>query len=146
MKIQNILRMQVAVIAVGAALLLAGAARAQEIDNPTFDQGQNSVPFAQKQATPAASAAKAMVGAATPTKQAAVIAPVNGNVSVATTDAVATQEGVVSVAPPMEGWMAAAFFFTIVLGIFYVRTDRRRRIGAVVVARASRVGRAIQES
>jgi len=146
MKIQNILRMQVAVIAVGAALLLAGAVRAQEIDNPSFDQGKNSVPFSQKQATSAASAAKAVVGAAAAAKQAAVAAPDNGNASVATTAAVATQEGVVSVAPPMEGWMAAAFFFTIVLGIFYVRTERRRRIGTVEVARASRVGRAIQES
>jgi len=54
MKIQNIFRMQVAVITIGAALLLAGAARAQEIDNPSFDEGANSVPFTQPSPAPAA--------------------------------------------------------------------------------------------
>jgi hypothetical protein len=54
MKIQNIFRMQVAIITIGAALLLAGTARAQEIDNPSFDEGTNSVPFTQPSPVPAA--------------------------------------------------------------------------------------------
>jgi hypothetical protein len=54
MKIHDIFRMQVAVIAIGAALLLAGTARAQEIDNPSFDEGANSVPFTQPSPVPAA--------------------------------------------------------------------------------------------
>jgi hypothetical protein len=54
MKIQNIFRMQVAVITIGAALLLAGTARAQEIDNPSFDEGANSVAFTQPSPVPAA--------------------------------------------------------------------------------------------
>jgi hypothetical protein len=54
MKIKNIFRMQLAVITIGAALLLAGTARAQEIDNPSFDEGANSVPFTQPSPVPAA--------------------------------------------------------------------------------------------
>ena len=133
MKIKDIFRMQVAAIAVGAALLLAGATRAQDADTPHFDQGSNSVALAQK-----------VTLVARNTSNAAVLA-VQGSAN-ASNGATEVQEGVVPVAPPMEGWMAAALFFTIVLGIFYVRTERRRRIGSVQAARPSRVGRAVQES
>ena len=47
MKIQNILRAQVAVIGFAAAFLLAGGARAQEIDNTVWEDSPNVEQFPQ---------------------------------------------------------------------------------------------------
>jgi len=47
MKIQNILRTQVAVIGFAAAFLLAGGARAQEIDNTVWEDSPNVERFPQ---------------------------------------------------------------------------------------------------
>ncbi len=47
MKIQNILRTQVAVIGFAAAFLLAGGARAQEIDNTVWEDSSNVERFPQ---------------------------------------------------------------------------------------------------
>lgn len=47
MKFQNKVRTQLAIVGLGAALLFAGAARAQEIENATFNDGPNVAPFTQ---------------------------------------------------------------------------------------------------
>lgn len=95
MKIQNILRTQVAVIGFAAAFLLAGGARAQEIDNTVWEDSSNVERFPQP--APAAVAN-------------------NGNTvmanSVETDTAVAAQssvvrEAVVSGGSAREGWLIA---------------------------------------
>lgn len=79
MKIQNIIRIQAMVLGVGAALLLAGSVRAQEIENTTFNDGPNMVAFEQQApASPATSSTVAAVAAPVVTGEAAVatLAPV----------------------------------------------------------------------
>ena len=64
MKIQNIIRMQVAIIGFGAALLMASAAPAQEISNSEWAESQNateSVQVAQAPATTNAQTAQTPV-------------------------------------------------------------------------------------
>src|SRR5271154_2181426 len=101
MKIQNIIRIQVAVVAIGAAFLLASAAHAQEIDNPSFDEGPNSVPFSQpRPATASADLNAAAAGSLTPV----VYASVAGSPVATTTEPVATEAGVFSHATTVEGW------------------------------------------
>jgi hypothetical protein len=142
MKVQNIFRMQVAVMAVGAALLFAGAASAQEIDNPSFDQGSNSVPFSQKaDATKANSSKPAAVaenhaskGAANPARKA-----------VASENTV-QQDGMVSAPPPLEFWMSIAGFFAVVMGMLYVRSEKRRRLANLNEQHAVRVRRTAAQS
>jgi hypothetical protein len=56
MKVQNVLRTPLLAFGLGAALLLAGSAKAQEIVNTEFADGPHVVPFSQPvdlQATPA---------------------------------------------------------------------------------------------
>jgi hypothetical protein len=145
MKIQNIFRMQVAVMAVGAALLFAGAARAQEIDNPSFDEGSNSMPFSQKADAAKANHAKSAAadhsaenrtskGAANPAPNAIV-----GKNAVA-------QDGVVSEPPPLEFWMSIAAFFAVVMGMLYVRSEKRRRLSNLNEQHAVRVRRTAAQS
>jgi hypothetical protein len=140
MKIQNIFRMQVAVMAVGAALLLAGAARAQEIDNPSFDEGSNSTPFSQKAEATKANSSKsaaenrASQGAANPAPNAVV------------SKNIVEQDGVISDPPPLEFWMSIAAFFTVVMGLLYVRSERRRRLANLNEQHALRVRRTASQS
>ena len=142
MKIQNIFRMQVAVMAVGAALLFAGAARAQEIDNPSFDEGSNSVPFSQKaDATKANSTQPAPVVENRASKGAANPAP-NAIVS----ENALVQNEVVSQPPPVEFWMSIAAFFSVVMGLVYVRSERRRRLASVNEQHAVRIRRTVPQS
>jgi hypothetical protein len=92
MKLQNILRTQVAVIGFTAAFLLAGGARAQEIDNTIWEESPNVERFPQP-----APAAVANVLSALPTVQAdaaAVIAQPS-----------VTSEAVVSSGTAREGWV-----------------------------------------
>jgi len=142
MKIQNIFRMQVAVMAVGAALLFAGAARAQEIDNPSFDEGSNSVPFSQKvdankansnQPAPAAEN-RASKGAANPAPNAIV------------SENAIVQSEVVSQPPPVELWMSIAGFLAVLMGLLYVRSEKRRRLVNVNEQHAVRVRRTAAQS
>ena len=142
MKIQNIFQMQVAVIAVGAALLFAGAARAQEIDNPSFDEGSNSVPFSQKaDATKANSTQPAPVAENRASKGEANPAP-NAIVS----ENALVQNEVVSQPPPVEFWMSIAAFFSVVMGLLYVRSERRRRLANVNEQDAVRIRRTVPQS
>jgi hypothetical protein len=142
MRIQNIFRMQVAVMAVGAALLFAGAASAQEIDNPSFDQGANSVPFSQKAeaakanaSTPAAAPEnRASKGAASPLPNAVV------------SENTLERGGMVSAPPPLEFWMSIAAFLALVIGLLYVRSEKRRRLANLNEQHAVRVRRTAAQS
>ncbi len=142
MKIQNIFRMQVAMMAVGAALLFAGAASAQEIDNPSFDEGPNSMPFSQKADATKANSTNLVAAAENPaSKDVANPAP-NAIVS---ENAVVKSE-VVSEPPPLEFWMSVAAFFTVVMGLLYVRSEKRRRLVNVNEQHAVRVRRTAAQS
>ena len=116
MKIQNIFRMQVAVMAIGAALLLAGAARAQEIDNPSFDEGSSSVPFTQPSPSQA-SAALQNVAASSPATVAASVA----------TDPAPKNNVVLSGMASSEGRMIAAIALCLALVTGLRRSVTRRR-------------------
>jgi len=124
MKIQNIIRIQVAVVAIGAAFLLASAAHAQEIDNPSFDEGPNSVPFSQpRPATASADLNAAAAGSLTPV----VYASVAGSPVATTTEPVATEAGVFSHATTVEGWSMATMAICIALFTLLLRMENRRR-------------------
>jgi len=123
MKIQTIIRMQVAVVAIGAAFLLASAAHAQEIDNPSFAQ-PDSVPFSQPRPAPAS----ANVNAAAQEPQTTVAYASVAGAPVATiTEPVATQAGVFSHAPTVEGWSMATMAICIALFTLLLRMENRRR-------------------
>lgn len=142
MRIQNIFRMQVAVIAVGATLLFAGAARAQEIDNPSFDQGSNSVPFSQK-----ADATKAATTKSAPaTENRASNGTENPAPNAIVSENVVAKSEVVSGPPPMQLWMSIAAFFTVVMGLLYVRSEKRRRLANLNQQHAMRVRRTAAQS
>jgi hypothetical protein len=140
MKIQNIFRTQVAVMAVGAALLFAGAASAQEIDNPSFDQGSNSTPFSQKaDATNANSTKSAAADRSTENRA------TKGEANPAR-NAVVSENAVVSQPPRLELWMSIAAFFTVVMGLLYVRSEKRRRLANLNEQHAVRVRRTAAQS
>jgi hypothetical protein len=92
MKLQNILRTQVAAIGFAAAFLLAGGARAQEIDNTVWEDSPNVERFPQP-----APAAVANVLSALPTVQA--------DAAAAIAQSSATSEAVVSSGTAREGWV-----------------------------------------
>lgn len=88
MKIQNIIRMQVMVIGVGAALLLASSVRAQEIENSSFNDGPNMVAIEQQ--VPASAATNSTVAAVDSTAMVSPAAPMM------------TQEAAVSMLAPVQ--------------------------------------------
>jgi len=92
MKIQNILRTHVAVIGFAAAFLLAGGARAQEIDNTIWEDSPNVERFPQP--APAAVANDLNALATVQTAAAAVIAQPS-----------VTNEAIVSGGAAREGWV-----------------------------------------
>jgi hypothetical protein len=92
MKIQNILRTNLVVMGFAAAFLLAGGARAQEIDNSTWEDSPNVERFPQP--APAAVANDLKTGATIQTDAAAVIAQES-----------VTSEAVVSGGAAREGWV-----------------------------------------
>ncbi len=142
MKIQNIFRMQVAVMAVGAALLFAGAAGAQEIDNPSFDEGSNSMPFSQKaDATKANSTNSAAAAENRASNDAA-----NPAANAVITENTVAQNDVVSQPPQLEFWMSIAAFFTVVMGLIYLRSEKRRRLANVNEQHTVRVRRTAAQS
>jgi hypothetical protein len=142
MKIQNIFRMQVAVMAVGAALLFAGAASAQEIDNTSFDEGSNSMPFSQKSDATKANSTKSAAAAENRASKGAANPAPNAVVS----ENPVQQDGVVSDPPPLEFWMSIAAFLTVVLGLVYVRSEKRRRLANLNRQHAVRVRRTAAQS
>jgi hypothetical protein len=119
MKIQNILRTQVVVMAIGAAFLLAGATHAQEIDNPSFDEGPNSVPFSQPEPASTSGHSKLI---STESHATASSAP-----AVVTTKPLVAQAGVISEEPSIQAWAIAMMTGCFLLSIFVLRTEARRR-------------------
>jgi hypothetical protein len=110
MKIQNIIRMQAIVIALGSALFLAGSLRAQEIDNVSFDEGPNSIPMGQ--AVPARAPK-----ASTP---AAANSPLP-NVNTEAKTPINSEEVLDSRITPVDRWSMAALLVCIALGALYLR-------------------------
>jgi hypothetical protein len=124
MKIQNVIRMQIVAVAIGAAMLSAGASRAQEIDNPSFDQGPNSVPFSQK--------AHASASSALPSNAAASNAPAPHPVlasTPATTTArpLAEEAAVISLPASVESGAVATMAISAGLFILLLRMETKRR-------------------
>jgi hypothetical protein len=105
--------MQAIVIGLGAALLMTGAARAQEIENTNFDDGPNVTKFAQPQHSDfvVAPATAATPAAATSTS--------------ATDVPVTTREAALSVLAPIEGWMIAFLLLCIALIATYAVSELR---------------------
>jgi hypothetical protein len=116
MKIENIIRMQGIVIALGAALLLASSVHAQEIDNVSFDEGPNSIPMGQAVPAPAPTAS-------TP---AATNLPVPNVKDVAAAQLV-TADLVESRITPVDRWFLASLLTCIALGALYLRASANRR-------------------
>jgi hypothetical protein len=114
MKIKNMMRMQAVVIGFGAAMLLASAAPAQEIDNPTWDEGTNSVPFAKAAPAPTASNSNSAVTDPTGVSPAATI-----------TQEVVAQAGVVPESVPVERWTMASLLVCIGLVVAYMREEKK---------------------
>ena len=77
MKLQTILRLQLLATGLGAALLLAGQAKAQEITNAEFDDGPYVVPFSDTVSTedPAVAASPVMTESQALQVMAAISAP-----------------------------------------------------------------------
>src|SRR5258708_37221406 len=119
MKIQNIFRMHMMLAAAGAALLFAGAAHAQEIDNnPIFDQGPDSVALSQP--SPAATAGN--LNSAAAGSQANV-----ASAPAAASAQVMTQAAVVSPKASTEASMLATMAVCIGLAVLLCRTQYTRR-------------------
>lgn len=119
MKIQKILRMHVMLAAVGAALLFAGAAHAQEIDNnPIFDQGPDSVALSQPSPAPTAG----NLNSATAGSQADVAAA-----PAAASAQVVTQAAMISQKTSTEASIVATMAVCIGLAVLLVRTETKRR-------------------
>jgi hypothetical protein len=145
MKVQNIFRMQVAVMTVGAALLFAGAASAQEIDNPSFDQGSNSVPFSQKADATKTNSIKPAVADRFAENRASKSAANPAPNAIVSENAVAKSD-VVSGPPPVEFWMSIGAFFAVVMGLLYVRSEKRRRLANLNEQHAMRIRRTAEQS
>jgi hypothetical protein len=143
MKIQNIFRMQVAVIAVGAALLFAGAVSAQEIDNPSFDEGSNSVPFSQRADATNTNLTKPAAVAENRAGNGAANSAPNAVVS---QNAAVLPDKAVSEPPSLESWMSIAAFLTVVMGLLYVRSEKRSRLANVNEQHTVRVSRIAAQS
>ena len=96
MKIQNILRTQVAVIGFAAAFLLAGGARAQEIDNTVWEDSPNVERFPQPAPATVANNVNTVVANSVQTDTAALVAQPS-----------MVREAVVSGGTAREGWLIA---------------------------------------
>jgi hypothetical protein len=118
MKIQKIFRMHLMLAAVGAALLFAGAAQAQEIDNnPIFDQGPDSVALSQPSTAATAGNLNSEAGSQ------ADVAPASAALSAQ----VMTQAAVISQKASAEASMVATMAVCIGLAVLLARTETKRR-------------------
>ena len=128
MKIQNMIRMQALVVGFGAALLMASAAPAQEIDNPTWDEGTNSVPFTQPAAPPVENSSNTAVAGhpsgATPSK-------VVGR-------QITSEASVIPQEIPIERWTIAALVVCLALVVVYAREEKKRSDRYIARSRAAR--------
>jgi len=94
MKIQNILRTQVAIIGFAAALLLAGGARAQEIDNTVWEDSPNVERFPQPAPAAVANNVNTVMANSVQTDAATVVSRSS-----------VVREAVVSGGTAREGWL-----------------------------------------
>jgi hypothetical protein len=117
MKVQNIFRMQAMVIGLGAALLLASSAPAQEIVNTSFNDGPNVATFDQP-TTPAAAQVSAAGANVT-----------NANASAPAVEVpapVVAEEAIVSFEDSAQRWLIASAFFGIMMLAIYALAEVRR--------------------
>jgi hypothetical protein len=115
MKLQNILRTHVAVIGFAAAFLLAGGARAQEIDNTIWEDSPNVERFPQP--APAAVANDLSAVATVQADAAALIAQPS-----------VTGEAVVSNGTAREGWVIGmSIMFMAPLAVVLLAKVRRAK-------------------
>lgn len=126
MKIQNIFRTQLMVIGFGAALMLAGSAPAQEIDNTVWADNNTIAMPAEQPAAPAAATQSAAndLNSATPDSGAI-------NLAAMSTTSIAERESVASQWKPTQDWLISTMVVCIMLaGVYaYVTTRRAARSG-----------------
>jgi hypothetical protein len=116
MRFQNFIRMNAMVIGFGAAFLLASSAPAQEIDNPGWDGGPNTISLAQPAPAPAAGE----LGSAVASSQA-----IASDAGIA--KSLATQETVISQPTPVQSWVVASLLICFALAALYVQSETKRR-------------------
>jgi hypothetical protein len=124
MKIQNILRTHVIVMGFAAACLLAGGARAQEIDNTVWADSSNVETFPQAAAAAVANDLNAMARNSVQTDTAAVIALPS-----------VSNEAVVTGGFAREGWVIAASI-TLMAPLAVLLLSKVRRVKHSVQSRA----------
>jgi len=117
MKLQNILRMQAIVIGLGATLLLASSAPAQEIVNTEFPDGPNVAAFAQP--APAATvndsdAAVVLIPSVMSPAAASIATPVPA------------QAAAISLWYSVQGWVIASLLLCIGLVALYALAEAKR--------------------
>jgi hypothetical protein len=116
MKIQNIFRTHVVVIGFAAAFVLAGGARAQEIDNTVWADNSNVESF-----PPPAPATFA-------NELSAVTNSVQANTAAVVKQSSVNNEAIVSGGATNEGWLIATSILLIApLGLFMLAKVRRAR-------------------
>lgn len=108
MKIQNILRMQVAMMGFAGMMFLASAAPAQEITNTEWPDAPGATESVQAAARPVASEGNTAVGNST---------AANASVS---------QDAAISPLPTMEAWMAGSLVVFAAMVGWFKRSAARR--------------------
>ncbi len=117
MKVQNILRVTMIMIGIGAALLLTGSVQAQEIENTVWDDGPTVAPFAQPAPTLTANDLQP--------SSAKSLAPEMSFAGV-TTSPLITEEASVSQWTPVEGWLFVSLLVCIALVALYALEEAKR--------------------
>lgn len=117
MKFQNMIRTQLVVVGIGAALMFAGTAKSQEIENSTFSDGPNVVAFAQPTAQDAVAPNTALAGsqAVRPT---AAINP--------STNVISAQQASLEQQPPTDTWLLGTLLACIGAIALYALTVAKR--------------------
>ncbi len=117
MKVQNILRVTMIMIGIGAALLLTGSVQAQEIENTAWDDGPTVAPFAQPAPTLTANDLQP--------SSAKSLAPVMSFAGVPTSPLI-TEEASVSQWTPVEGCLFVSLLVCIALVALYALAEAKR--------------------
>jgi hypothetical protein len=122
MKLQNIFRAQLAVIGLAAALFMASSVRAQEIDNTSWADSSNVVPFDQATSGTTAKISNSAAGAS------ATVATRALGIEVAATTAkpVVASANVLSPWTEATPWLTAFSIVCILLAVLYARSDSKR--------------------
>jgi len=116
MRFQNIIRTHAMVIGFAAAMLLAGTASAQEIDNPSWDGGPNTISLAPPAPAPAVNDLGSAVASSPAITSDAGIAK-----------SLATQETVISQPTPVQSWVVASLLICFALAALYMQAETKRR-------------------